>query len=177
MQRLKLAASKIPIELMERLTRFTESTGLTQSAAIRQAIELFLDKHESTGFTELTAIEGSLTPSQLLPTVDAVNSRLTEIEARLERLESQSVTHTVKPTVKPIAGAMTVGGLFTALKPDYPHSQVTLAKHVNGSRATEKLPDDLMRLGVVADWQTRAAASNFNNQCRWLMLEQADRHS
>lgn len=43
---LKLVSSKIPIELMERLNRHTDSTGLTQSAAIRQAIGQFLNNVE-----------------------------------------------------------------------------------------------------------------------------------
>lgn len=98
MQRLKLAASKIPIELMERLNRLTELTGLTQSAAIRQAIEQYLDNAELTGLAGLTAIEGNLTPSQLVTTDNSVNSRLTDIEARLAALESRSP----KPTAQPI---------------------------------------------------------------------------
>ena len=40
---LQLASSKIPAELMGRLKKFTELSGDNQSAAIRQAIEQFLD--------------------------------------------------------------------------------------------------------------------------------------
>lgn len=46
MAHLKLASSKISIELMERLNRYVDSTRLTQSAAIRWAIEQFLDNVE-----------------------------------------------------------------------------------------------------------------------------------
>ena len=97
MSQLKLAASKIPIELMERLNRLTELTGLTQSAAIRQAIEFYLDNAELTGLSKLTAIEGNLTHSQPVTTDNSVNSRLTDIEARLAALESRSLMTTVKP--------------------------------------------------------------------------------
>ena len=94
---LKLASTKITPELLERLNRYTESTGLTQSAAIRQAIELFLDSVESTKSTELTNGEGSFRPSQLVARVDAVDDRLTDFEARLTAIESRSVMTTVKP--------------------------------------------------------------------------------
>jgi hypothetical protein len=201
MQRLKLAASKIPIELMERLNRLTELTGLTQSAAIRQAIELYLDNAELTG---LTVIEGNLTPSQLVTTANPVNSRLTDIEARLTALESRSVMTTVKPIAavaeskskstpkskpknkpaptspaptSPIAGAMTIGELSKALESlGYLHSQKNLSRQINKAIATQKLPDDLIRLGVVADWETRAKANRYSNQVRWLRVEQGDRN-
>lgn len=72
MPHLKLASTKISPELMDRLKRFTELTGVNQSAAIRQAIEQFLDSDESTGLTELTHDEGSFKTSQLGTRVDAV---------------------------------------------------------------------------------------------------------
>jgi predicted transcriptional regulator len=223
MAHLKLASTKITPELVERLNRYTESTGLTQSAAIRQAIVQFLDNAESTKLTgltngegsfrpsqlvttvdrvddrstELTDIEGNLAPSQLVVRVDAVDARLTDFEARLELLESRSVMTTVEPiavvpkkpkstspknksnttpkphqTPSPIAGAMTVGELHSKIYPSqYTLSLTTLSKDLNKARGTEQLPDDLIALGVVADWQTRASTSNFNNQCRWLRLE------
>ena len=69
---LQLASSKIPAELMERLKKFTELSGVNQSAAIRQAIEQFLDNAESTGFAQLTRSEGSFKPSELAERVDAI---------------------------------------------------------------------------------------------------------
>jgi predicted DNA-binding protein len=188
MQRLKLAASKIPIELMERLNRLTELTGLTQSAAIRQAIEFYLDNAELTGLAGLTAIEGNLTPSQLVTTDNSVNSRLTDVEARLAALESAAVTNSpnTKPKsntkkaspsptspapTSPIAGAMTIGELFKVLEPLGYLSLKTLSRHLNKAIATQKLPDDLIRLGVVADWETRAKANRYSNQVRWLRLK------
>lgn len=212
MQRLKLAASKIPIELMERLNRLTELTGLTQSAAIRQAIEQYLDNAELTGLSGLTAIEGNLTPSHIVTTANPVNSRLTAIEARLTAIESRSVMTTVEPiavatksnttpkskpaptspaptpiavtkksptspaptspTSQPIAGALTVGELSKALESlGYLHSQKNLSRQINKAIATQKLPDDLIRLGVVADWETRAKANRYSNQVRWLRLK------
>jgi len=82
---LQLASSKISAELLARLRGFTESTGINQSAAIRQAIEQFLGNVESTGFTSLTHRE--FKPSELAARVDAVDARLTEIDARLLELE------------------------------------------------------------------------------------------
>lgn len=76
-----------------------------------------------------------------------------------------------KAPTSPIAGAMTIGELFLALGDKYTLSQTTLSKHLNESRDTRQLPDDLIALGVVADWETRAATSNFNNQCRWLRIQ------
>jgi predicted DNA-binding protein len=46
MAHLKLASTKIPIELMERLNKCVDSTRMTQSAVIRCAIEQFLDNVE-----------------------------------------------------------------------------------------------------------------------------------
>ena len=69
---LQLAATKISPELMERLRQFTELSGGNQSAVIRQAIEQFLDSAESTGLAQLTRIEGSFKPSELVAGVDAI---------------------------------------------------------------------------------------------------------
>ncbi len=200
MANLKLASTKIPIELMERLNRFTELTGLTQSAAIRQAIEQFLDNTELTGLAGLTAIEGNLTPSQLVTTDNSVNSRLTVIEARLAALEIAIVTNSPNTTSKappieptstptspiavtkkapaaptplpPIAGALTTGQLFKALKAlGYSKTDKTLSRLINQARATQQLPSDLIALGVRADWETRANAKATNNRVRWLRFD------
>ena len=72
MAHLQLASTKIPAELMDRLKRFTESTGVNQSAAIRQAIEQFLDSAESTGLAQLIRSESSFKPSELVARVDAI---------------------------------------------------------------------------------------------------------
>jgi predicted DNA-binding protein len=72
MPNLQLASTKIPAELMDRLKRFTELSGVNQSAAIRQAIEQFLDSAESTGLAQLTQREGSFKPSELVARVDAI---------------------------------------------------------------------------------------------------------
>ena len=69
---LQLASSKISAELMDRLRRFTASSGVNQSAAIRQAIEQFLDSAESAELAQLTRIEGSFKPSELVAGVDAI---------------------------------------------------------------------------------------------------------
>ena len=97
MATLKLASTKIPVGLVERLNRYTESTGSTQSAVIRQAIEQFLDNAELTGLTGLTNDEGSLTSSQAVARVDRVDDRLTEIEARLEAVEGRSHSSPPEP--------------------------------------------------------------------------------
>ena len=92
---LKLASTKIPDELMARLKRFTESFGVNQSAAIRQAIEKFLDSAESTGFTQLTQRE--FKPSELAARVDSVDERLTQIETRLQAVEGRSPSSSPEP--------------------------------------------------------------------------------
>jgi predicted transcriptional regulator len=86
---LELASSKIPSELMGRLKRFTESSGVNQSAVIRRAIEQFLDHAESTELSGLTSGEGDFKPSSLVARVDAVDDRLTGIEERLTALEGR----------------------------------------------------------------------------------------
>ena len=63
MPNLQLASTKISAELLDRLKRFTELSGVNQSAVIRQAIEQFLGNVESTGFTSLTHRE--FKPSEL----------------------------------------------------------------------------------------------------------------
>lgn len=100
MAHLILASTKIPAELSDRLKRFTESNGVNQSAAIRRAIEQFLDNAESTGLSQLTNTEGNFKPAELVERVDAVDSRLTDVEARLRALETRE-----KPT-PPIAAAV-----------------------------------------------------------------------
>jgi hypothetical protein len=218
MQRLKLAASKIPIELMERLNRLTELTGLTQSAAIRQAIEFYLDNAELTELSGLTAIEGDLTPSQPVTTDNPVYSRLTDIEARLAALESRSMM--TAPTSPPIAavvtksnttpknkpnttpkantkkapaaptspasppiaitkkapaapapdGAMTMGELFVALGDKYPHTQKSLSRRINKKAKSGTLPDELVSLGLSADFEVKRAAKSSASDTRWLYL-------
>ena len=92
---LQLASSKISPELMDRLKRSTELSGVNQSATIRQAIEQFLDNAESTGFTSLTHRE--FKPSELAARVDAVDARLTEIDARLQAVEGRSPSLSPEP--------------------------------------------------------------------------------
>ena len=94
---LKLASTKIPAELLERLKQFTELSGVNQSAAIRQAIEQFLDNAEFTGLSTLTRSE--FKPSELAARVDSVDARLTAIETRLEAVEGRSPS----PPPEPIA--------------------------------------------------------------------------
>ena len=89
MAHLQLASTKIPAELMERLKKFTESSGVNQSATIRRAIEQFLDSKGSTPSTELTHSEGRFKPFELVAQVDAVDTRLTELEARLLEVEGR----------------------------------------------------------------------------------------
>jgi hypothetical protein len=188
MAQLKLASTKITPELLERLSRYTESTGVNQSAAIRQAIELFLDSVESTKSTELTQIEGNLKPSQLVERVDA---RLTDFEARLELLESRSVMTTVEPIAvvvtksnttpksntkkapapapAPDGAMMTIGELHSKIHPSpYPYSLKTLSRRINESITSEQL---LIALGIRADWQAKAKANQFSNQVRWLSIQ------
>ena len=69
---LQLASSKISAELMGRLKKFTELSGDNQSAAIRQAIEQFLDSSESTGLAQLIRSESSFKPSELVAGVNAI---------------------------------------------------------------------------------------------------------
>jgi len=97
MAHLQLASTKIPAELMERLKRFTELSKVNQSAAIRQAIEQFLDSAESTGLAQLTRSEGSFKPFELVARVGAVCDRLTHIEARLEAVEGRSPSSSPEP--------------------------------------------------------------------------------
>ena len=94
---LQLASTKIPAELMGRLKKFTELSGDNQSAAIRQAIEQFLDSAESTGLSTLTSGEGSLNGSELAARVNSVDARLTEIEARLQAVEGRSPSAAPEP--------------------------------------------------------------------------------
>lgn len=123
MQRLKLAASKIPIELMDRLNRLTELTGLTQSAVIRQAIEQFLDNADPTGFTHLTSGEGSFKPSELMARADAVDARLTEIDARLLELERSPPPPSSPKPPPPLTKPLADGGQWLVTKEAWQLSQ------------------------------------------------------
>ncbi len=179
---LKLASTKITPELLERLNRYTESTGLTQSAAIRQAIELFLDSVESTKSTELTNGEGSFRPSQLVARVDAVDDRLTDFEARLTAIESRSVMTTVKPIAvtkkapdapAPDGAMLTMSQLSKALTDlGHQHKLKNLSSRINASAKNQQLPSDLVALGVRADWEAETEENKYSNQRRWLSLVQ-----
>lgn len=103
MAHLILASTKIPPELSDRLKKFTESTGLNQSATIRRAIDQFLDSAESTGLPELTTVEGGFKPAKLVERVDAVDDRLTDIEARLGALEAKAEQERTAMPSPPIA--------------------------------------------------------------------------
>lgn len=190
MANLKLASTKIPIELVERLNRYTESTGSTQSAAIRQAIEQFLDSVESTKSTELTNVESIFKSSDLVTRVDGVDDRLTEIERRLTEIERRSpsplepiaaVTKfttpntTPKPTSpKPIAvveGALTVKEALEKLgERGYFLGRESLRRALKPAIDSGIMPDELSALGLSADFEVRRSAKSSANNTRWLYL-------
>lgn len=175
MAHLKLASTKITPELVERLNRYTESTGLTQSAAIRQAIELFLDSVESTKSTELTDIEGSFEPVALGARVDRVDVRLTDIEARLTAIESRSVSTTVKPIAGSVGDALTTGEAWENLYGRKLYRKQLAAFRTALRRAREldppQLSDELVSIGLVADFETRLQANPKDKTVRWLRIQ------
>ena len=192
MAHLQLASSKISPELMDRLKRFTESTGSTQSATIRQAIEQFLDNAELTGFTELTTTEDDLKPSQLVVKVNAVDSRLTDIESRLEVLERRSnpptspdapiATPKNKPKSKkapapapaPIAidsgDRLTVKDAFKELgNRGYTLGRESLRRALKPAiESTGIVPDELLAFGLTADFDVKRAAKSSASNTKWL---------
>lgn len=182
MPRLELASTKITSELSDRLKRFTESTGLTQSAVIRQAIEKFLDFAESTGLTELTNIEGSFEAIELLAEVDPVDDRLTDIEARLEVLESRSPpsppepiaavrTSPPKPKREPSIGIMGTTEAHQKLQAiGYSKSLQTFRRSMASAIVQGELPADLRALGLKADFETRRSANPKDNSVKWLSV-------
>jgi predicted DNA-binding protein len=183
MPRLELASSKIPIELMERLKRFTKSTGVNQSAAIRQAIEQFLDNAESTGLTRLTQIKGDSNRSGIVVRVDSVDDRLTDIETRLMALEERSVkapsppiaavttASPPKPKREPSIGSLGTTEAWERLKAiGYQKSLPTFRRTLAPAITAGELPDDLRTLGLVADFETRRSANPKDNSVRWLTI-------
>jgi Ribbon-helix-helix protein, copG family len=182
---LQLASTKIPPELVERLKKFTESTRSTQSAVIRRAIEQFLDNAESTGLSGLTNAEGSLKPSPLGSRVDAVDSRLTDIEERLMALEGRSAerpsppiaaaavtTSPPKPKREPSSGMLGTTEAWEQLKAiGYSKSLPTFRRHLAVAIDAGELPADLVALGLVADFEIRRSANPKDNSVRWLTVD------
>lgn len=183
MPNLQLASTKIPPELMERLKRLTELTKVNQSATIRQAIEQFLDSAESTGLSELTNSEGSFKPSELVARFDSVDCRLTEIEARLLALEGRSAASSPEPiavvkTASPpkpkrepstgMMGTTEAHEQLTAL--GYSKALPTFRRHLATAIDAGQLPDDLVALGLLADFEIRRSANPKDNSVRWLRL-------
>ena len=143
---LQLASSKIPAELMERLKRFTELSGSNQSAVIRQAIEQFLDFAESTGLSTLTSGEGNLKGSELVARFDAVDSRLTEIDARLLELErSPSSPSSPEPPPPSSPKPLSDGGqwLLTSQAWSLAQSRGYLRRYAAFSQSAKAHPESL----------------------------------
>ena len=177
MPRLELASSKIPAELMERLKRFTQLSGVNQSAAIRQAIEQFLDSAESTGFTQLTQGEGSFKPFELVARVDSVDCRLTEIEARLQAVEGRSPSSSPEPIAVVKAAVITQGDRIGPKKAfeilqsrGYRRSRATFERRLKESKGCAELPPDLVALGLNADFALARSKNPKDAFDRWLWI-------
>ena len=191
---LQLASSKISAELMGRLRQFTESSGVNQSAAIRQAIEQFLDNAESTGLAQLTRSEGNFKPSELVARLEAVDCRLLEVEARLQAVERRSssspepiaVVKTASPP-EPIAVVKTASPPRPKREPStgmlgtteahqqlqaigYSKALPTFRRYLATAIGFGELPTDLVALGLVADFEVRRSANPKDNSVRWLRL-------
>jgi Ribbon-helix-helix protein, copG family len=176
MPNLQLASTKIPPELMERLKRFTELSGVNQSAAIRQAIEQFLDNAESTGLTQLTRSEGNFKPSELMARVDSVDDRLTDIEGRLLAVEGRSAK------TEPIAAVVTTENTqgdrigpkraFEILQSKgYRRSRATFERRLKESKECGELPPDLVTLGLNADFELARSKNPKDAFDRWLWVK------
>ena len=180
MSQLKLAASKIPIGLFEKLTQVTELTGLTQSAVVRKAIEYYLSNAEITKITALTPSE--VKPSELVATANLVNSRLTEIEARLTVIESRSAEPNTTPptastpptaTVQPAATSDRIGTkeAFSILQSlGYRRSLSTFERRLKESISCGELPPDLVELGLNADFALARSKNPKDAFDRWLWI-------
>ena len=186
MSQLKLAASKIPIGLFEKLTQVTELTGLTQSAVVRKAIEYYLSNAEITKITALTPSE--VKPSELVATANLVNSRLTEIEARLTVIENRSVM----PMVNPIAAGGAEPNTTPNTTPNtesiqgdrigtkeafeilqskgYGRSRATFERRLKESKDCGELPQDLIALGLCADFKLARSKNPKDAFDRWLWI-------
>lgn len=193
MSQLKLAASKIPIELMDKLTKVTELTGLTQSAVIRKAIEYYLENAEITRVTALTPLDGNVQPSQLVEMVNKVNKindRLTAIETRLTAIESAAVVTTPSPKSKStpksnttpkskkaptspapivITDRLTMKEAFKELgRRGYILGRESLRRVLEPAIVSGIMPDELSALGLSADFELRRSVSRFASNTRWL---------
>jgi len=193
---LQLASSKISAELMARLRGFTESTGINQSAVIRQAIEQFLDNEESTGLAQLTRSEGSFKPSELVARLEAVDCRLLEVEARLQAIEGRSPSSSPEPIAvvttasppEPIAVVTTASPPRAKREPStgmlgtteaheqlqaigYSKALPTFRRYLATAIGTGELPTDLVALGLVADFEVRRSANPKDNSARWLEVD------
>ena len=194
MPNLQLASTKIPAELLERLKQFTELSGVNQSAAIRQAIEQFLDNAESTGLAQLTRSE--FKPSELAARVDSVDCRLTEIETRLQAIEGRSPSPPPEPIaiVKTASPPEPISVVKTASPPrpkrepstgmlgtteaheqlqaiGYSKALPTFRRYLATAIGTGGLPSDLVELGLSADFEVRRSAKPKDNSVRWLWFE------
>ncbi len=180
MARLKLVSTKITDDLVDRLERYTQSIGSTQSATVRKAIAHYLDKVDPVD-SLVDSIEKTVYP------VDPVRSEIEDIKARLAALERSTQLTTAYPVrevktlerstrstkVKDIpTGALTTGELFEALEgKGYSKAIGTLRRALRVAIGDGRLPDDLAGLGVTADFEVRNRANPKDNSVRWLFLD------
>lgn len=161
MSQLQFVGTKVPSDWIQKLKQLTEETGETQSAIVRDAIGVAL------GVTQETK-------------VNPLRLELDELKLRVQALEESTRLSTVNPPIAvstkttpspPTSEAMTIGELFVALKHlEYPHSQKTLSKHLSKAIESQQLPDDLIKFGVVANWEIKRSGSRYSNQLRWLAI-------
>ena len=171
MDKLKLVATKISPDWFERLETLIAETGLTQSAILRDAIGQYL------GIDKVNLVSPV---NELRSEIEDLKARMTAIEG-LTQLDNVNPVKTVKLSPRPTSsikvsppstGALTTGELFAALEgKGYARSLGTLRRALRGAIDVGMLPDDLIGLGVTADFETRRSASPKDNSTRWLFLD------
>ena len=184
MSKLEFVGTKIPPEWIKRLEELSEETKKTRGVILREAIGQYLgldsDNPDNKRIDPLrseiealkarvTALEGKtpLSDSYLAGekiTQLAMDNPISEVKT-LER-----PTRAIKSSTPP-TGALTTGELFEALKgKGYSKSLETLGRHLRKARVSEKLPDDLIALGVRADFEAKRSANKKDSGVRWLFL-------
>jgi len=177
MTELKLVSTKISDELTKKLDEYTQSTGLTRSAIVRNALEQYL---------RLERVDAVDSVDALRSEIDAVKARLIALEG-LTTVDQSSTLQAPSPkpiaavtkssTPKPpIAGAVTgfmrTGELLTALKArGYTRSMSSLLRALNQAIETQAVPDELASFGVNCDFELKRSANRWSGSVKWLSIE------
>ena len=180
---MKLVATKISPDWFERLEALTEETGLTQSAILREAIGQYLGIEKVNLVSPVNELRSEIEDLKARVTVLEGKTALSNscpVSKEITQLVMDNPVSEVKPSPRPTSsvksstsptGALLTGQLHNALElRGYSKKRRTLENALQKAQKLGALSEDLVALGVRADFEARAADPR-NSALRWLFLD------